>query len=369
MDSIPPSLEISPPSRATTVRSLIVTTSRVPHSQIVLPPSPYHPAPILDHPYNRSSQSDPWRDMPNTSRSSRTIDTVTAKSIKDAVIQVASKGSRAPLSMVPPFPPSTQHSNRTTRTREANESNDVTPQQSPRQMQILPNQVQYAEQFDLEEPKKRRPPMIDTNSPKLTTYPSAAPNSSKAEAFRGSVMYGSDVLRRSRQGGDIPRIRPTSSDSTTENSRPSQATSDFTTSPRETLLSSPGRSTRRYSWASIVPPNEDVPHLPDGYRTLSRAPTFGEQAFQAMALPQLPPPAQSSRTSETTPQVLPRPRAVIRGPRPPPTSPFGFDRSHLIPLPSNPRERYRHSRSESMPTSKASSRSASPDHRRVGERF
>lgn len=339
MDSIPSSLEISPPSRAITIQSVTVTTNRVPHSQVVLPPSPYYSVPMVDHPYNRSSQNKPWGDMPSTSCSSFTIDT--AKSIKDAVIQVATAGSRAPFVMVSPFPLNSQHSVFNTRTREANESYDV-QEQPPRQMQILPNQVRYVEQFDLEEPKKRRPAMIiDTNSPNLMTYPSV-PNSSKAETFRESVVYGSDILRRSRQRSDIPGVRRISeSNLTTEISHPSQAT--LTSSPRETLLSSPGRSTRRYSWASMVPANHDMSHLPDGYRTVSRAPTFGEQTFQAMTLPQLPSPDQSNVTSAAS-RALSRPRVMIRGPRPPPTG----------PLPTNPRERYSHSRSESMPTSSRS---------------
>lgn len=63
-----------------------------------------------NHPFSARNLADPtlqpdiWQRQPKSARSSHTIDSVTAKSIKNAVVQVASRGSRMPFTTRPPLP-------------------------------------------------------------------------------------------------------------------------------------------------------------------------------------------------------------------------------------------------------------------------
>jgi hypothetical protein len=311
LTSIPISVHSSSPSRrsaAPTIHSLFLSEEDPPH-----PPSPYHyPQSIPNHPFSH------WPRRPESARRSESIDSMAANSIRDAVIQVASGGSRAPVNRLPqrvsPLPSGTGNPPSTS-------ASDPIPGQPLRPQHILPDQATCAER--LEHKKPAPPPIfINTNSHALRSWPIAEPMTARSPRSPISVVYGSDVIRVDRQSSATSTTR--------QSSRSGAAVSSLrhsylATSPCNTPVSLPLRSSRRYSWTA---PNEELPVL---YETSiertsktevpskPRPLTFGKQAFYDAPL---------FYTNTGLPSVpVTRPSdPKIRGPRPSlPPSPLGAD--------------------------------------------
>lgn len=365
MNSIPPSREGSLPSRRSVAPRPHSLVLPIADSSKAPPYSPYKPQPIPNHPFAAETLDDSpppeenWQHQLNTdqssryidrsshytARSSRTIDSATAKSIRSAVVQVAARGARTPMNaIIPPLPVNNRNNTRLM-TERIGLGEDSALSQISAQRQILPNQTRYAEQFNRELPKRSHPAVtIDTDSPQLQSWPTSAPMTPRAPRSPNSAVYGSDVIRLGRNSSTETRRQSSNSGGAVNASH-----TTYSRSPRETLMSSSDRSTtRRYSWASVVPaPTEELPTFafegrPETY-SRSRVPTFGEQAFKDQLSLVSPPRASTSA------QSLSRPRVSIRGPRPPPPSPFQADRQFLS-LPSATDDRRRRRRSGSLPT-------------------
>jgi len=307
-------------------------------------PSLHHEIPyrqtIPNHSFAAKSPDDPvlqidrWQSRPKSARSSLSIDSATAKSIKGVVIQVASRGSRAPVTRLPqgtsPLPLSTRNFPPPEFLNEGERASPVPVRLHPgRPRQILPDQAKYAEQFERESLKKPVPPaiFIHPNSPALQSWPTAEPVTARSPRSPVSVVYGSDIIRVARQNS-------TTTDATRRTSHFGGATSSlhhsYLTSPRETLTSSTARSSRQYSWAY---PREEMPALfetpIDGMLRINgdsspRRRTFGQQSWGA---PVLEPPPRAITELPSSPRVASSgPR--IRGPRPPPISPLRAHRRY-----------------------------------------
>lgn len=338
-----------PPSIISSYHSRRSTTPTV-HS-VVFPPLdpslnyevPYRQS-IPNHPFAAKSIDDPalqvdrWQSRPKSARSSLSIGSPTVKSIRDAVIQVASKGSRAPATRLPqgtfPLPLSTRNFPPSEFLDEGERASPVHARLHPgRPQQILPDQAKYAEQLERQSLKKRVPPaiLIDPSSPSMQSWPSAEPITAKSPRSPDSVVYGSDIIR-------VARRSSTTTDATRRTSQSGGATSSYhsyLTSPRDTLTSSTARSSRRYSYAY---PREDMPVLykvpiDEISRTndasLPRRRTFGQQSFPGA--PVLEPPPRAVMGFPSSPRAgSSGPR--IRGPRPPPTSPLRADRRYMTTM-------------------------------------
>jgi hypothetical protein len=363
--SIPPSIDIdgffAPIKPAPTFHPLVlpVDLPRVPRS-------PYRHLSIPNHPYAARSLDDPTletdyrQQLRKSGRSSRTIDSVMAKSITNAVIQIASKGSRAPLTPLPdvepPFPLGITKTP-STRTPDKDGNTDMAPSQLCVARQILPDQAKYAEQFERPSPKKARLSiLINTDSPALQSWPSGDTVTPKSPRSASSVVYGSDILRVHPQSGAMDAMKRYSRIAGTLNGSRS---SYLTSSPRETLLSCSARSTRRYSWASMVPLSEDLPVLYEASVQVavtskseiiprSRVPTFGEHMFENSPLSTSQPRANTSSFSRPRIEFSGQRSSGIRGPRPPPPSPFQTGRRYLTPA-QLVNDKYRRRRSGSLP--------------------
>jgi len=331
MTSIPPSINTS------LTRSLVPTVHSVDLPAVnppLSPPSP-HQTPysqsIRNHPFaakslfHATAQVDNWQLQSMSARSSFSIDSAKANSIKGVVIQVASRASRAPFTRLPQeiSPLSSSARSSPLKPIGVGENPDLVRVQ-PGPQQILPDQAKYAERFEHEPPKKPKPPpiLINFNSPALKSWPSGDAITARSPS---SAVYGSDIIRVSRQSTTTEATRQTThSRGATSSSRHSYLTS----SPRDTAGSSTARSSRCYSWAL---PQEEMPVLYEASvegssRTnvtpKSRPPTFGETYFQTA--PIVPP----SRASTSRPLSGPSgPR--VRGPRPPPPSPLQADLKYL----------------------------------------
>jgi hypothetical protein len=337
MTSIPSSINTSlTRSLAPTVHSVDLPAVNRPLS----PPSP-HQTPysqsISNHPFaakslfHATAQVDNWQLQSMSARSSFSIDSAMANSIKGVVIQAASRASRAPFTRLPQeiSPLSSSVRSSPLEPIGVGENPDLVRVQ-PGPQQILPDQAKYAERFEHEPPKKPKPPpiLINFNSPALKSWPSGDPITARSPRPPSPAVYGSDIIRVGRQSTTTEATRQTShSRGATSSSRHSYLTS----SPRDTAGSSTARSSRRYSWAH---PQEEMPVLYEASvegssRTnvtpKSRPPTFGETYFQTA--PTAPPPRAST-------EMLSRPLSGpsgprVRGPRPPPPSPLQADLKYL----------------------------------------
>jgi len=332
--SIPPSINsvFSPRmSAAPSVHPSVLPMANLPISG---PPSLYettYQQYISNHPFTtkspsgRNLQVDNWQGRPMSADSCFSIGSATAKSIKGAAIQVASKGARAPITRLPQglqLPKSTK-----------NDSSNVNPfPMGPgKPQQILPNQAEYAEQFERSSKISiPRPIFIDTNSPALRSWPS--PDFIPASSLRspGSVLYGSDIIQVRRQNSVTSATRRTSVNVWRQSYVTSSTRDSLISSP---VWSSPARSSRRHSW---VAPNEEMPVLYeassegtsgiDDTNPVLRPRTFGEQSFQDAPIFALQSRGSMRLSSHSRAEHL-GPR--IRGPRPPPPIPLRAERGHL----------------------------------------
>ncbi|KIM90842.1 hypothetical protein PILCRDRAFT_150990 [Piloderma croceum F 1598] len=310
LTSIPTIIHSSSPSRrsaAPTIHSLFLSDEDPPR-----PPSPYHyPQSIPNHPFSH------WPRRPESARRSENIDSVVANSIRDAVIQVASTGSRAPVNRLPqgvsPLPSSTENPPSST------SASDPIPGQPLRPRHILPDQATYAERF---EHKEQAAPPINTNYHALRSWPIAESVTARSPRSLISVVCGSDVIKVDRQSSATSTTR--------QSSRSGAAASGLrhsylASSPYNTSVSLPSRSSRRYSWTAT---NEELVTLPVLYETsIERTPetevpskprplTFGEQAFHDA-------PLFYANTGLPSVPVTGPSGPKMRGPRPP--LPLGAD--------------------------------------------
>lgn len=319
------------------------------------PPSPYQPSyqqAIPNHPFATELLADntspvKYGQRPKSAVSGLSIDSATANSMRGVVIQVATRGARAPIIRLPPtlIPLSKGTAQASSpKSLDAGEKFSVHPGRS---QQILPDQAKYAERFERGSSKKSTPPpiFIDINSPALQSWPSADSIPIRSPTSSSSVVYGSDIIRVARQSSATNATRRTSrSGAATSSLRQSYVTSC------DTVSSSPARSSRRYSWAA---PNEEMP-VPykafiegvsgnDNIASKPRPPTFGEQSFKDA--PVLEPLSRARTGLSSRPRAQPSgPR--IRGPRlPPPPSHFQADRKYL----TMGDDRYRRRRSSTLP--------------------
>jgi hypothetical protein len=345
---------IFPPSRS--VHSLAFPVDSLPQ----VPQSPYRPQHIANHPYAaRSLAIDRWQKRPKSGRSSRTIDSQTAESITNAVIQIASKGSRAPLARLPEIDPvlsSREQENPSTKAPGKDGDANIAPSQSHIPRRIILDQAKFAEQFERKLPQKTRLSIrIDMDSPALQSWPSADSITPMSPRSPGSVVYGSDIIRVNPKSGAMDAMR--------RSSRTAGAVNGFrnsylTSSPRETLLSCSARSTRRYSWSSMLPPSADLPVLYEAAGVTSkseiiprpRVPTFEEHMFENNLPFVSQPHTTSGLSSGARARAEPSGQrsSGIRGPRPPPSSPFQAGRRYLTAA-QLMNDKYRRRRSGSLP--------------------
>jgi hypothetical protein len=257
LTSIPTGIHSSSLSRrsaAPTIHSLFLSDEDPPH-----PPSPYrYPRSIPNHPFSHS----PGRS--ESARRSEGIDSVVANSTRDAVIQVASRGSRALVNRLPqrvsPLPSSTGNLPPST------SASDPIPGQPLRPQHILLDQAGFAER--LEHKKSAPPPIfINTNSHTLRSqaWPITEPMTAGSLI---SVVCGSDVIRVDRQSSATTTTRQSSC------SGIAASGSFLASSPCNTPVSLPSR---RYSWTAPVLYGTSVERteVPSKPRPL----TFGKQAF------------------------------------------------------------------------------------------
>jgi len=317
--SIPPSINGSFPSRrsaAPTILPVVIPPLDPPSSYQTMQVIPNHPFSARSLDDDLTFQVDHWPRRPKYARRGESVDSATVNSIRDVVIQVASKGSRAPVTRQV-FPPPTSMRNPSSRSLDAGDSCQL--------QQILPDQTKYAERFELELPRKPARPriLVNTNSPALRSWPSAEPMTARSPRSPSSVVYGSDIIRVGRQ-----------SSVTRRSSRSAAATSGLrhsylASSPRDTLGSSPSQFSQRYSWAAS---KEELPVL---YETSTdgsskpRLPTFGEQSFLDVSI--TAPPSRASTGLPSVPRAGPS-GLKTRGPRlPPPPDPLSADGRYLAP--------------------------------------
>lgn len=354
--SMPHSIDvIFPPSRS--VHSLAFPVPNLPQ----VPQSPYRPQHIASHPYAaRSLGIDRWQKRPKSGRSSRTIDSQTAESITNAVIQIASKGSRAPLARLPEIDPalsSREQEIYSTKALGTDGDVNIASSQSHIPQRIILDQAKFAEQFERPLPRKARLSIrIDMNSPALQSWPSTDSITPKSPRSPGSVVYGSDIIRVNPKSGAMDAMR--------RSSRTAGAVNGFrnsylTSSPRETLLSCSARSTRRYSWSSMLPPSADLPVLYEATAVATskseiiprpRVPTFEEYMFENSPSFVSQPHTTSASSSGARAQAGPSGQrsSGIRGPRPPPSGPFQTGRRYLTTA-QLMNDKYRRRRSGSLP--------------------
>jgi hypothetical protein len=320
------------------------------------PPSPYQPSyqqAIPNHPFatevltDDNSQVKYGQRRPKSALSGLSIDSATANSMRSVVIQVATRGARAPITRLPPVSiplPKGASQASSPKSLDAGEKFSMRPGRS---QQILPDQAKYAERFERGSSNKSTPPpiFIDMNSPALQSWPSADSISVRSPTSSGSVVYGSDIIRVARQSSATNATRRTSrSGAAMSGLRRSYVTS------WDTVSSSSARSSRRYSWAA---PNEEMP-VPykafiervserDNITSKPRPPTFGEQSFNDAPILEHLPRTRTVLSARSRAQPS-GPR--IRGPRlPPPPSPFQADRKYL----TMGDDRYRRRRSGTLP--------------------
>lgn len=319
--SIPPSEHTSFPSRRSTAHSIVLSTGGSSRDHPLSWPEhvvPRHP--VSSMALDLQTAGPQTYTQPKSARSSRTIDSVTAKSIRNAVIHVASRGSRLPLRQPPPPLPH-NGSNGIKSAYNGSAPDGILPKASIQPGgQILPDQTKYAERFE-QEASRNKPPsiMIDTNRPRLPSRPSAGVISSKSSRSPSSVVYGSDIVRSAPQAG----LR----DATRRHSSALSPRSSAVSSPRDSLTSTLSRA-GRYSYASTMFHNGEMPVLYEAsvegtprseYISKPRIPTFGQDAFNHLDFP-IPPDALASPSRTPFPSA-PRVPGLVRGPRPPPYSP------------------------------------------------
>ncbi|KII95155.1 hypothetical protein PLICRDRAFT_48118 [Plicaturopsis crispa FD-325 SS-3] len=403
--SIPPTISATPSDG----RSLVsrMQSARSVARSVVTANQPFIP----NHPYSSSSLSDNsihvatdgFLGPPQTARSSRSFDSTTAKSIEQAIVQVAGKYPRATsrtISGVLGPPPSGP------RQRPINAegtSASFQPEHGSRpSRQILADQAQFAERFQSEGPSTAD----DSSTPRsglmprrpaiaIVTTPPAEPANRRSsvpgmKSARSSVVYGSDIIRHSYKQDAMKRYStPAGIISPTTNASPTSH------SPRDSLLTATsGGSQRHLSWAVAKPrgDSDDLSTVYEGspqretFKGVSRSAskrTFGGTSMRSVGygdasrhgLPSNPrlrpafifpmPPAgvPSPSSDPVSPRMplsarTPEERSsrvgglgVIRGPRPPPRTYGSAERAFLTPLAAYDGEMERQQRRRSASTS------------------
>ncbi|KAJ7700137.1 hypothetical protein B0H17DRAFT_1048752 [Mycena rosella] len=315
--------------------STMQSTRRSSHSQSI-PPPPSPPPRARRHPFSAIALSDPtiqtddWN-PPLTARSTRTIDSIAAQSITNAVVQVGQRARAASRSDDGPFDIARRQDAPASGTSQS-------PWAGKLSAMIVPSQAAYAERLDLDYAQANS--LSARPRPTITTPP--PPSSSHEDDVSDLISPASRIrgpnFRLSRLGGV---------QESTESAAPSRRTSYRTSFLHDSDTASPNAarasmpiplhdsrsiysSERRRSTSLSLTQESSVDHRRSvSIPTPARWPTFNGNQFRAAGYG---PPARSRASSASSvhrPPPLPLPSLpsagirqaqTPRGPRPPPLS-------------------------------------------------
>ncbi|KAJ7129625.1 hypothetical protein C8R44DRAFT_777254 [Mycena epipterygia] len=341
---VPPAVDTTSPRLSTlsyatypSVRSMRQSTRR--SSQSIQPPSPAAAVPARQHPFSASALSDPtlqsddWN--PATARSTRTIDSVAARSIKNAIVQVGQRARAASRNADGPFDgavgvPAVPASGTS---------------QSPWDRQlagmIVPSQAAYAERLDFDYAQANSlsaRPRLTVNTPPPNTPPADSNDDDLSDLISPASRMRVANLRLSRLGEGPSRKRESGAASRRTSFRTSYRTSFAPDSPDSVDRSSmpiPLHDSRSISMSSserrrstsLTQESSSDHRRSDS--TPVRWPTFNGNQFRAAGYRSRASSVSSVGHSVHRPPPLPLPSLpsagirqsqTPRGPRPPPLS-------------------------------------------------
>ncbi|KAJ7498881.1 hypothetical protein FB451DRAFT_1203303 [Mycena latifolia] len=340
--SPPPTVNTSPRLSALSyatypsIQSMRRSTRR--SSQSIQPISPPAPLPVTRHPFSASALSDPtlqsddWN-PPLTARSTRTIDSIAAHSINNAVVQVGQRARAASRNEDGPF-------DIISRQDAPRSGASQSPWSAQLSAMIVPSQAAYADRLDLDYAQAKslssRPrPTINTPPPDTFNEDDLSDLISPASRIQQGPNF-----RLSRLGEEHSRAQ--------ESAAPSRHTSYRTSFIPDSLPSSPdsvahtavpiplhdsrsiSSSERRRSTSLSLTQESSVDHRRSvSIPTPARWPTFNGNQFRAAGYGRPVKSRASSVSSIHRPPPLPLPTLpsagmrqaqTPRGPRPPPLS-------------------------------------------------
>ncbi|KAJ7781198.1 hypothetical protein B0H16DRAFT_1497416 [Mycena metata] len=292
------------------------------------PPSPVAiPAPSRRHPFSASALSDPalqnddWN-PPLTARSTRTIDSVAAHSIKNAVVQVGQRARAASRNEDGPF-----------RRTDLNVGVSQSPYNQQLSKTIVPSQAAYAEHLDLHDAQANSLPARPR--PTISTPPPTANDDDMSDLISPASRIPATNFRLSRfaEGPGAPSrhtsFRTSYRTSFIPETAPSSPSEDHSSDSRS--MSSNER--RRSASLSTTQESSTDHRRSVSIPTPARWPTFNGNQFRAAGYGR----SRSRASSVTSPNSIHRPPPLPlplpslpsagirqaqtpRGPRPPPPS-------------------------------------------------